>query len=106
VSNAGASLKLATKQSSIVAIHGLYPTADAQNAWDTWRKPAGETGRLWLRDDLPKYTPRARIFLYEYDSKLVYKGKKAEFMDRANALLEALREERKMVTLPFFQIPW
>lgn len=80
-------------------MHGLNPrsSSDAQHAWDTWRKPDGESGRLWLRDDLPKYTPKARIFLYEYNSKLIYGGDKARFIDKANALLEAVHLERKKV---------
>ena len=64
-----------------------------------WRKPSGDKGRLWLRDDLPKYAPWARIFLYQYNSKLVYGGDKARFVDKANDLLETLRIERKKVLL-------
>lgn len=81
----------------IIAVHGLNPRSipDTDHAWDTWRKPSGEKGRLWLRDDLPKYAPYARIFLYQYNSKLVYGGDKARFIDKANDLLEALRIERK-----------
>ena len=82
-------------------MHGLNPRSvpEADHAWDTWRKPSGDEGRLWLRDDLPKYTPYARIFLYQYNSKLVYGGDKARFIDKANDLLEALRIERKKVVL-------
>lgn len=85
--------------SSIVAVHGLNPhsKSDEEHAWDTWRKPAGPAGRLWLRDDLPKVAPRSRIFLYEYNSTLVYGGDKGRFIDKANDLLEALRAERKKV---------
>ena len=54
-------------------------------------------GRLWLRDDLPQYTPQARIFLYEYNSTLIYGGTKGRFIDKANDLLEAIRLERKKV---------
>lgn len=81
----------------IVAVHGLNPYSkpDEQHAWNTWRKPAGPTGRLWLQDDLPKVAPRSRIFLYEYDSTLVYGVEKGRFFDKANDLLEALRAERK-----------
>ena len=80
-------------------MHGLNPRSvpEADHAWDTWRKPSGDKGRLWLRDDLPKYAPYARIFLYQYNSKLVYGGDKARFIDKANDLLEALRIERKKV---------
>lgn len=84
---------------SIVAVHGINPSSkpDEQHAWDTWRKPAGPTGRLWLRDGLPKFAPRSRIFLYEYNSSLVYGGDKGRFIDKANDLLEALRADRKKV---------
>lgn len=80
-------------------MHGLNPRSvpEADHAWDTWRKPSGDKGRLWLREDLPKYAPYARIFLYQYNSKLVYGGNKASFIDKANDLLEALRIERKKV---------
>lgn len=54
-----AGLALSLMHSSIVAVHGLNPHSkpDEQHAWDTWRKPAGPAGRLWLRDDLPKVAP-------------------------------------------------
>ena len=80
-------------------MHGLNPRSvpEVDHAWDTWRKPSGDKGRLWLREDLPKYAPDARIFLYQYNSKLVYGGDKARFIDKANDLLEDLRIERKKV---------
>jgi triacylglycerol esterase/lipase EstA (alpha/beta hydrolase family) len=49
---------------------------------------------LWLRDDLPQYTPDARIFLYEYNSTAVYGQDRSTFIDKANELLEAIRAER------------
>jgi hypothetical protein len=81
---------------SIIAIHGLNPRSkkDTDHAWDTWRTPAGPQGRLWLRDDLPQYTPDSRIFLYEYNSTAVYGKDKSMFIDKANELLEAIRTER------------
>ena len=59
---------------------------------------------MWLRDDLPKTTPDARIFLYEYDSSAVYGNDQGTFVDKANELLEAIRvkrddEERKPLLL-------
>lgn len=51
----------------IVAVHGLNPRSkdDEEHAWDSWRKPAGNNGRIWLKDDLPKgYTAQARIFIW------------------------------------------
>ena len=58
---------------------------------------SGAAGRLWLRDDLPMVAPRSRVFLYQYNSTLVYGGDKGRFIDKANDLLEALRAERKKV---------
>ena len=82
-------------------MHGLNPRSvpEVDYAWETWRKPPAEKGRLWLRDDLPRYAPYARNFLYQYNFKLVYGGDKAQFIDKANDLLEALRMERKKVCL-------
>ncbi|KAH8591174.1 hypothetical protein B0O99DRAFT_744603 [Bisporella sp. PMI_857] len=80
----------------IVAVHGLNPQSkdDADHAWDTWRTPAGPDGRLWLRDDLPKYVPNSRIFLYQYSSTAVYGKDRDTFIGKANELLEAIRIER------------
>lgn len=44
-----------------------------------------------------KYTPKARTWLYEYNSTLVYGGDKGQFIDKANDLLETLRIERRKV---------
>lgn len=85
--------------SSIIAIHGLNPPSknDADQAWDTWRKPAGPHGRLWLRDDLPQYFPQSRIFLCEYNSTLAYGKNRDIFAAKAEELLEAIRLERRGV---------
>lgn len=82
---------------SIVAVHGLNPRSKsmADHAWDTWRKPSGKKGRLWLRDDLPKALPESRIFLYEYDSTAVYGNDRSTFIDKANTLLEAITLKRR-----------
>lgn len=83
--------------SSIIAVHGLNPRSknDAEHAWNTWRKPSGPKGRLWLRDDLPQYVPETRIFLYEYNSTAVYGKDMDTFIGKANELLEAIRIERE-----------
>lgn len=70
---------------------------DREHAFNTWRKPPGEKGHLWLQEDLPEYTPKARIFLYEYSSKIAYEGTKGLFFDKANDLLEDLYLERTAV---------
>ena len=83
----------------IVAVHGLNPRGkhDDEHAFDTWRTPAGKDGRLWLQHDIPSDAPSARIFLYEYNSKMVYGGTKGDFVDTANQFLDALYHERKNV---------
>ncbi|GAP82647.2 putative kinesin light chain 1 [Rosellinia necatrix] len=83
----------------IIAVHGLNPRSkpEADHAWDTWRTPSGPTGRLWLRDDLPQYTPESRIFLYEYDATAVYGTDRNTFVGKANELLEAIRIERRKI---------
>ncbi|KAI0376539.1 hypothetical protein F5Y04DRAFT_209589 [Hypomontagnella monticulosa] len=80
----------------IIAVHGLNPRGkqDADHAWDTWRTPPGPQGRLWLRDDLPLDLPESRIFLYEYNSTVVFGKDKSTFLDKANKLLEEIRIER------------
>jgi len=67
---------------------------DIDHAWDTWRRPSGLQGRLWLRDDLPQHVPETRIFLYEYNSTAVYGKDRDTFIGKANELLEAIRIER------------
>jgi hypothetical protein len=83
--------------SSFIAVHGLNPRSrnDADHARDTWRKPSGPNGRLWLRDDLPKYLPESRIFLYEYNSTAVFGYDRSTFIDKANEFLEAMRTKRE-----------
>ncbi|KAH7175225.1 hypothetical protein EDB81DRAFT_769464 [Dactylonectria macrodidyma] len=82
----------------IVAVHGLNPKSKPvkQHAWDTWTKPDAEEakGRLWLRDDLPNTLKDARIFLYEYDSR-IFSGKREAFWDAGNEFLDRLRGKRR-----------
>ena len=82
--------------SSIVAVHSLKADtkADDQHALDTWRKPAGDNGRFWLRDDLPKVTPQAQIFLYQYDSIKAFETK-GHFVSTADNLLGSVRSVRR-----------
>ncbi|KAK7421105.1 hypothetical protein QQZ08_010109 [Neonectria magnoliae] len=82
---------------SIIVVHGLNPRskADETHAWDTWRTPPGPEGKLWLRDDLPKELPDARIFLYEYNSTAVYGNDRSTFIYKVNAFLEAIRTKRR-----------
>ncbi|KGO70255.1 Tetratricopeptide-like helical [Penicillium italicum] len=80
----------------VIAIHGLNPRnlSAHRHAWSTWTTKVGDTERLWLRDDLPSYIPNARIFLYEFDSTVVYGKDQGTFVDKANELLESIRIER------------
>jgi hypothetical protein len=86
-----------TNIASIIAVHGLNPQSkiDCDHAWDTWRKPSGTHGRLWLRDDLPQHLPDSRIFLYEYNATAVYGKDRDTFIGKASELLEAIRIERE-----------
>lgn len=86
-------------RSSIIAVHGLNPKSKPadEHAWDTWRSPAGDEGRLWLRDDLSSLLPYARVFLYEYDATVVYGSDRSSFCDKANMFLEDIRIEREDV---------
>ena len=79
---------------SIVAVHGLNPFNNPDHAFDTWRKPKGNDGKLWLRDYLPKDVPNARIFLYKYNSNPVFGATKERFVHQANDLLEGIHIER------------
>ena len=85
---------------SIIAIHGLNPSSvpDHECAWNTWRKPSGDRGRLWLRENLPESAPDAYIFLYGYYSKFVYGGSKELFLNKRISLLEDLHLERTKVS--------
>lgn len=82
-------------------MHGLNPRSKKieKHAWNTWRKPATDEGRLWLRDDLPSVADKARILLYEYDSAAVYSSDRSTFIDKANEFLEAMRIKRDGVEI-------
>ena len=82
---------------SIVAVHGLNPWNRKEHALDTWRKPSGPEGSLWLRDALPNVVPNARVFLYEYESSPAFGSTRERFVHQANDLLENLRIERRKV---------
>lgn len=44
--------------------------------------------------------PEARIFLYVYNSKLIYGGEKELFIEKADDLLNDIRNQRKKVRNP------
>ncbi|KAH8699434.1 hypothetical protein GQ44DRAFT_718113 [Phaeosphaeriaceae sp. PMI808] len=79
----------------IVAVHGLNPTRREDHAFHTWTavdKDGNE--RLWLSQDLPKLLPRARIFLYEYNSFPALTESKQRFIHEGSKLLACLDNER------------
>ena len=82
---------------SIVAIHGLDISKYSVHAMDTWRKPSGAAGNLWLRDDLPQRLPLARVFVFTYDSTHTYTP--AKHIRQATELLEALAFRRDQVSM-------
>jgi hypothetical protein len=81
----------------IVAVHGLNPWNKKDHAYDTWRKPEGEKGHLWLRDTFPRAQPDARVLLYSYNSAPVFGESKERFVHEANSLLERLSLTRREV---------
>ena len=68
---------------SIVAVHGL-----GGHALATWTHDS--TGKLWLRDFLPRTIPNARIMTFGYDSRVVGSRSVIGMMENANSLLTQL----------------
>ncbi|KAF5702936.1 DEAD DEAH box helicase [Fusarium mundagurra] len=81
----------------IIAVHGLGPPAkgEAKHAFDTWRTPSGQKGRLWLQQDLPDHIHDSRIFLYQYNTTAAYGQGLEGFRSKADNLLEAINIERR-----------
>ncbi|PYI10351.1 kinesin [Aspergillus sclerotiicarbonarius CBS 121057] len=75
----------------IVAVHGLNPKSKKNHAEKTWET----NGKLWLRDFLPRQLPRARIFLFSYNSKVAIQSSAAGVREQAHVLLDRLRLERE-----------
>ncbi|EXL93287.1 P-loop containing nucleoside triphosphate hydrolase protein [Fusarium oxysporum II5] len=80
----------------IIAVHGLGSPAkgETKHAFDTWRTPSGQNGRLWLQQDLPAHIPDSRIFLYQYDATPTYGRGLDDFRSKADNLLEVISNER------------
>jgi hypothetical protein len=64
------------------------------HALETWSKPKGGQGELWLRDRLAFTLPSARIFIAEYDSNPIF-GNKDRFFRQADTLLEEILIKRE-----------
>ncbi|KAG5793660.1 hypothetical protein H9Q69_007310 [Fusarium xylarioides] len=81
----------------IIAVHGLGPPekAEAKHAFDTWRTPSGQKGRLWLQADLPDHVPDSRIFIYQYNTTAAYGRGLDDFRSKADNLLETINIERR-----------
>jgi alpha-beta hydrolase superfamily lysophospholipase len=75
---------------SIIAVHGLNPRSSSSHAADTWEKE----GHSWLKESLPKLTPNARIWMYSYNSTVVYGKDKSSFVQKADEFLERIRVKR------------
>lgn len=78
---------------SVVAVHGLNPKGSKNHAMDTWQDK--KTKNIWLRDRIPLRQPKARIFLYKYNSSPVFGTNETRFIHEANQFLECLRLKRR-----------
>jgi hypothetical protein len=74
-------------------VHGLSPLKNPKHAEDTWT--AKSTGKMWLRDFLPHKVPKARIFLFGYNSNAALSTSTAGVQDQAETLFSRLIRERK-----------
>ncbi|KAF2398705.1 hypothetical protein EJ06DRAFT_89082 [Trichodelitschia bisporula] len=72
----------------IVALHGLNG-----HCRNTFTDPS--TGKLWLKDFLPRKLPNARIMTFGYDSRLAFSGSTADLDDFALSLLNRLSDHRR-----------
>ncbi|KAF5585844.1 uncharacterized protein FSUBG_12303 [Fusarium subglutinans] len=81
----------------IIAVPGLGPPVkgEVKHAFDTWRTPSDQKGRLWLQHDLPNHIPDSRIFLYQYYTTATYCQGLDDFRSKADNLLEAINIERR-----------
>jgi hypothetical protein len=85
---------------SIIAVHGLNPKLKDNDfhARETWSKPKGGKGQLWLQDRLAATLPNARIFYAVYDSGPVF-GNKDRFFHQASTLLEEITIKREDISV-------
>ena len=73
---------------SIVAVHGLGGDWE-----DTWKDD--NTGKIWLRDFVPKQFPNSRIISFGYDSAYVLSTSVSDIDDAARSLVDRLNGERQ-----------
>ncbi|KUJ15344.1 uncharacterized protein LY89DRAFT_783508 [Mollisia scopiformis] len=71
-----------------VAVHGLGGDWE-----DTWTD--GSSGKLWLRDFLPKQYPNARVMSFGYDASHALSTSVADINDAAISLIDSLNGERQ-----------
>lgn len=71
----------------MVAVHGLNGGSDK-----TWTHQ--KSGKMWLRDFLPKALPDVRIMTYGYDAKFVNFTQKQDLRGIATKLLTELVDFR------------
>ena len=65
------------------------------HGYDTWRKPEGDGGHLWLADELPKRLPRARVMLEYYDSSPLSFTRRESVIQQAKGILDDIWLERQ-----------
>lgn len=71
----------------IVAIHGINGDKEA-----TWTSKI--TGKLWLRDFLPRDVPGARVFSFSYDADVMFSRSSGDIDSFSRALLNSLLRVR------------
>jgi hypothetical protein len=79
--------ELDPRAADIIAIHGING-----EAWRTWEDK--NTGKLWLRDFLPKSVPGSRIYSFGYASEVAFTRGRAKLKDFARSLLEGINSVR------------
>ena len=60
----------------------------------TWTSE--KTDKLWLRDFLPSKAPHARVFVFGYNSNVVFETSTAGLSEQAENLLNLVSLERRV----------
>ncbi|KAH8896423.1 hypothetical protein GQ53DRAFT_714083, partial [Thozetella sp. PMI_491] len=80
-------------QCNIIAVSGL-----ASHPFGSWQ-PSGDKSFMWIRDALPGDMPKARVFLYGYDTTLIGSTSFQSITDLGLRLIEELRAS--VLTTPY-----